>query len=76
MGGGLTAFSRRLAQQHDYVLADILAHDDAIVAEGMNAEVGRTFIHASSWEEICDVDWDIVIANDLFPTPKSDEIER
>jgi hypothetical protein len=67
VGGGLTAFTRRLVERHDYLLADILAHDCNTVARTMVSEFGRTFVHAADWATLPDRDWDLVIANDLFP---------
>jgi hypothetical protein len=67
VGGGLTSFTRELARRHDYVLVDLLAHD-AEHAGAFCEMFGRFRLHVSDWYAYePDSDFDIVIANDLFP---------
>lgn len=67
VGGGLTAFTRGFVERHDYLLADLLAHDINDAARAMASELGDASIHAADWATLPDQEWDLVIANDLFP---------
>lgn len=68
IGGGLTSFTRQLASLHDYVLVDMLAHDDEKIANKFNQEAKKDFIHICDWYDFeNDKPFDIIIANDLFP---------
>jgi SAM-dependent methyltransferase len=67
VGGGFTSFTRELARRHDYVLVDLLAHD-AAQAEAFREVLGPLRFHVLDWYDYQpDSDFDVVIANDLFP---------
>lgn len=67
VGGGLTSLTRVLAQRHDYCLAEILSHDTRADATRIAGEAGRQFLVEGDWHSLPNANWDIVIANDLFP---------
>lgn len=69
VGGGLTCFTRLLAERHRYELIDLMAHADVPIVERVEAEGGRPFIHVVDWHDFASDDdsYDVVIANDLFP---------
>lgn len=71
IGGGLTGFTRVFAERHDYHLVDLLVHDERDHADRLQAAVGRDFVTIEDWftasEALVTQDWDLVIANDLFP---------
>ena len=68
IGGGLTSLTRILAERHDYVLNELMAHE--------TVESVRRFRDSSPSFELREGDWydldlgdryDIVVANDIFP---------
>jgi hypothetical protein len=68
VGGGATALTRRLAEAHDYVLVDVLAHGGLEIAQSLERGLGRNIIAAEDWFDYRPgVPFDVVIANDLFP---------
>jgi len=67
VGGGLTAMTKVMASVHDYVLADLLAHDDLATARRLNEQVGKDFIRAQDWATLDAASYDLIIANDIFP---------
>ncbi len=67
VGGGLTSLTRLLNKNCYYKLIDILAHDDMEIFRGPNAETDVSFIHEDDWYEVETKNFDLVIANDLFP---------
>jgi len=68
VGGGYTALSRILLENHDYFTLDIMAHDDHELFEALQAHLGKTFWINSDWYQFePDGHYDPVIANDLFP---------
>lgn len=68
IGGGLTCFTRVLAERHDYRLVDVMAHDAAQVAERARTSADPLAVHVMDWYEfVPDVSHDVVVANDLFP---------
>lgn len=67
VGGGLTGLTREFATRHHYVLADLLAHDDAKTAREMKEQVGSDFIRAQDWATLETETYDLIIANDIFP---------
>jgi len=57
VGAGISSLSYVLAARHDYIVCDLIAPDE-----------GRWPVWAwSDWTEIPLADYDLVIANDLFP---------
>jgi len=67
VGGGLTGLTRELARRHQYVLSDLLAHDDVNTASAMKEQVGSDFIRVQDWITLRPDAYDLVIANDIFP---------
>ena len=67
IGGGLTGLTPALASQHDYTLVDLLAHDSVDVATEMMRRVGRDFIVETDWHKLAPSQYDVILANDLFP---------
>ena len=67
VGGGLTAFTPVLASTHDYFLLDLLAHEQLEEVEKLEETVGRNFIIPKDWQEVDVLNYDTVIANDIFP---------
>lgn len=68
VGGGLTCFTRLLAERHDYTLVDMMAHDGAQAAERVGAAASRLSLHVADWHAFApEASYDVVVANDLFP---------
>lgn len=67
VGGGLTGMTRVLSTRHNYVLADLLAHDDLDSALAMKEQTGVDFIRAQDWATLEAGSYDLIIANDIFP---------
>lgn len=66
IGGGITSLSMHLGVKHKYTLADILAHDSSQYQEAVK-RVGRDFIYSKDWISISPSNYDLIIANDIFP---------
>jgi hypothetical protein len=68
VGGGFTGLTRKMLENHDYQLLDIMAHDRHGSLRAIEGATARSFWVNSDW-----YDWepkgeyDLVIANDLFP---------
>jgi len=67
VGGGITGLTTNLAKQHDYFLAEIMAHDSVKTGNELMENVGRKFIFMDDWLTLPPNQYDIVIANDIFP---------
>lgn len=67
VGGGQTALTPVLARRHNYKLVDILAHDDLSGVGEMERRAGTSFVIAEDWFSAPKADYDLVVANDLFP---------
>lgn len=68
VGGGYTALSRQLVQLHHYTLIDIMAHDSQTDLRNIEASLNRRFWQSIDWFEFdFRSNYDIVIANDIFP---------
>ena len=67
VGGGLTSLTRQLAHQHDYELVDLLAHDNRAAVDRLAEQVGRNVVFVDDWFNLPPREYDVVIANDLFP---------
>ena len=68
VGGGYTALTRLLVQQHDYTLLDIMAHDSATALRQIETSIAKNFWDDSDWNDFDVSDcYDLVIANDIFP---------
>ncbi len=67
VGGGLTSLTTVLASSHNYFLVDLLAHEEQENVNTLQKSVGREFIIPNDWATLDDRNYDIIIANDLFP---------
>lgn len=68
VGGGLTSFSRLLAQRNDYTLLDIMAHDHPDTVRAAMASMPEIRVIMQDWYEArLEARYDVVVANDLFP---------
>ncbi|KAA3646367.1 MAG: class I SAM-dependent methyltransferase [Chloroflexi bacterium] len=68
VGGGYTALTRLLAQKHDYLLLDILAHDNNTELLQVETAFDNRFWSNTDWYEFNPQSgYDLVIANDIFP---------
>lgn len=68
VGGGLSGFTRMLADRHRYELVDLMAHDAPELVARVRASAAAMTVHEVDWFELAlDRAYDIVIANDLFP---------
>jgi hypothetical protein len=66
IGGGITSLSMHLGINHKYTLADILAHDSGQYQAAID-RVGNDFIFSKDWISISPAQYDLIIANDIFP---------
>ena len=68
VGGGLTTFTREFVRRHNYVLLDLLAHDNEETVASFRELVPAEQLQAVDWFDYQpDAAFDVVIANDLFP---------
>jgi hypothetical protein len=68
VGGGLTCFTRVLAERHPYELLDLMAHEDAAALERASAPPVGPLLHVMDWYDFEPAGaYDVVIANDVFP---------
>ncbi|GMQ83164.1 MAG: hypothetical protein BMS9Abin05_2651 [Rhodothermia bacterium] len=69
VGGGLTCFTRLLAERHKYHLIDLMAHADESIMRSLSTESRGPHIHVVDWYDFQPNEggYDIVVANDLFP---------
>lgn len=68
VGGGYCSISRLILSHHDYTLLDIMAHDDPDSLRMIEKALRKTFWINADWKEFEDEnEYDLVIANDLFP---------
>lgn len=67
VGGGLTCFTRYLSVRHRYDLVDVLAHDGKSIVESLAREAGREFVFPVDWWDFEGEDYDLIVANDIFP---------
>lgn len=67
VGGGVTGLTARLAKNNDYTLVDLLAHDEQATAVKQLTESGATFFQQDWFDLDLDADYDVIVANDLFP---------
>lgn len=68
VGGGYSSLSRLLLNNHDYSVLDIMAHDDHSIMKKVENDLGVDFWINSDWSDFqAKENYDIVIANDLFP---------
>jgi hypothetical protein len=67
VGGGFSSLTRLVATRHDYVLADVMAHDDHRAFVEVVRNAGFAWVADDWYEASLDGPWDVVVANDLFP---------
>ena len=68
VGGGYTALSRVLIENHGYTLLDIMAHDSHQALIDLENSLGKGFWVNEDWYRFKpEGNYDLVIANDLFP---------
>jgi hypothetical protein len=68
VGGGYTSLTSLFLKNCDYYLLDIMAHDDHSEFENQVAKTGKDYWINSDWYSYRPVsDYDLVIANDIFP---------
>jgi len=68
VGGGFCGLSRKLFENHDYTLVDIMTAGNGEKLRNIEKEVRRDFWHNTDWDEfeVKEV-YDLIIANDIFP---------
>lgn len=67
VGGGFSSFTPQMLDEHDYTLCDLMAHDTLDdVQKTLNLH-DLDFVRTCDWFDLGDTDYDLVIANDLFP---------
>ena len=68
VGGGYTALTRILVEQHDYWTLDVGAHTDTLQIRQLEEDLGKPFWICEDWQQHpADDPYQIVIANDIFP---------
>jgi hypothetical protein len=68
VGGGYTSLTRTMLKYHQYQLLDIMAHDEHECVSDIEKTIGKKFWINGDWFNWTpDNDYDIIIANDLFP---------
>ncbi len=68
IGGGLSALTPSLARQNAYHLVELFAHDASVAAEAMASAVPEFRFTSGDWHDfVPEADYDVVVANDLFP---------
>lgn len=67
IGGGLTSFTRPLVKKHSYQVAQLSAHDDEALVKTFEKECGQSFVTFSDWRDVSLHQYELVIANDIFP---------
>jgi hypothetical protein len=68
VGGGYCSYTRKLLEIADYKLLDVMTHDDHEMFEDTVKAIGQDFWINSDWGDyVPDREYDLIIANDLFP---------
>ena len=67
VGGGFCSLSKILINNHNYHLLDIMAHDDHNLIRNMERDLNKDFWINKDWYEFDLENYDIIIANDIFP---------
>lgn len=68
VGGGLSSFTRLLAERNDYTLVDIMAHDDQLRVRATLDSVPSANVLLQDWyDATLEGHYDVIVANDLFP---------
>jgi len=68
IGGGYCSYTRELLETSDYKLLDRMPHDDYFMFESTVELIGKDFWIDKDWGEYTpDGEYDLIIANDLFP---------
>ena len=68
VGGGFCSLTHQMLGHHEYSVLDIMAHDDTELLEKINLEQQRAAWIGADWNKFqISQNYDIIIANDLFP---------
>jgi hypothetical protein len=68
VGGGYCSLSRQLVSRHDYWLCEINAHDSEERLRAEERKLDKKFWQNADWYAMSfERDYDVIIANDLFP---------
>ena len=67
VGGGLSGFTKFLSKKHDYFLVDFQAHNNDCELKRILKNSNRDFIYPMDWIDLKEDNYDIIIANDIFP---------
>jgi hypothetical protein len=68
VGGGYTSLSKVIAERHNYELIEIFAHESEANKTNIRAILKDCKVHTNDWHELSpQLDFDYIIANDLFP---------
>ncbi len=67
IGGGVTAYTKRIGELNNYTLIDMLSHDDEAIAQDIFRKYNITFFKDDWFNVSFNTYFDIAICNDLFP---------
>lgn len=67
VGGGFSSLTNVLVRNHNYILLDFFAHDNQDALEHIITQQKKEFLKEAEWSDEVARDYDIVIANDIFP---------
>lgn len=68
IGGGFCGLSRKLIENHDYILVDIMTAGNGEWLKDVEKEINKKFWQNMDWDEFDEKEsFDLIIANDIFP---------
>lgn len=67
VGGGFSSLTSVLLRNSDYTLIDFFAHDEKEKIEKVKKQYNKDFLSDREWSAEIPEDYDVVIANDIFP---------
>lgn len=68
VGGGFCGLSRKLIENHNYTLIDIMTAGSGEKLRSVEKETGKNFWQNKDWDEFePEGNYDLIIANDIFP---------
>lgn len=68
IGGGYSVFTKYFIQNCKYTLLDFMAHGEQEYVNALEKETGNKFFYQQDWYDFTiEHDYDLVIANDIFP---------
>lgn len=67
VGGGFSSLTSVLARNCDYTLIDFFAHDEKEKIRKLRTRYDKDFLLDVEWSSQTPKDYDVVIANDIFP---------